>query len=241
MWAGRTLSGTDRYGTWVTTSLEGWWDSPEPKGEDADRPNADGEYELPVYNQARLISVTGGLHTQSHDETHEAMTWLTGAMSGRFQVAGHGPELWCQAVRSTGVKFTPITDTYAQWQVRVKARDPRKFGEKRTFTAAPLANTAIHHKGNYQATPFLTVTGSAPGYTIKIAGQAFTVTRALTSSQPHTINYRDGRLRVNGALVTGGVSSSRIMLVDPGQRDTLEISVTSGTATVTCELIDTYI
>lgn len=243
MWAGRTLSGVDRYGKWVTTDLTGWWDSPEPKGEEADRPNADGEYELPVFNEARLISVTGALHTAGHDETHEAMAWLTGAMSGRFQVAGHGPELWCNAVRSTGVKFAPVTDTYAQWQVRLKARDPRKFGEKRFFTANTMENVAIHHKGNYRATPKFTITGSMPGgYTLTVAGRSYIVSRALTTSQPHTVDYRDGRLHVGGSLVATGVMSSQIQLVDPGQRDTLSIAArTTGSGSVTAELIDTYI
>lgn len=244
-WAGRTLSGTDRFGRWVTLNdqFEGWWDSPDPKGETEDRANADGEYDLPIYNQARLITIGGHLHTAGHAQTHEAMNFLTGPMSGRFQVSGHGSVQWADAKRSSGVKFTPITDTFAQWQLRLKCPDPRKFGASRTFLASVGVNAAAFHGGNYEAAPRFVVSGSMPGgYTLWVGGQSFTVTRALTSGNAHTINYDDGRLRIGGSVIHGGLGTTSTPRIRPGTTATVAITpVTTGTATAALTLLDTYI
>lgn len=241
-WAGRTLSGEDRYGRWVATGLEGWWDSPEPQGEAEAIPYGDGEYNLPVYNAARLVTVTGNLHARNHDELHHAMHSLTGVMKGKLYVDGHGESLWADAVRNGAVRFTPVTDTFAQWQVRLKCPDPRKFGEERIFNTAAGESIPVHHKGNYSAIPKFYIRGNMPGgYRIALASRTFTVNRALVGVS-HSIDYRDGRLRVGDDLVTGAVSSSVLFQVLPGQRDTLSLTpLAGGYGWVQMNVHDTYI
>ena len=242
-WAGRTLNGSDRFGEWVTTGLEGWWDSPDPKGETAERPNADGDYDLPVYNQARLITVGGNLHADSHTKLHEAMNFFTGPMRGRFAVTGHGSTQWADAVRNSGVKFTPVTDVFAQWQVRLKCVNPRKFGNSQDFVRTN-GTVSVFHRGNYNALPTVVVRGSAAnGYRLNgPGGLQYKVTRALVSGIPHRIEFTDGRLRVNGTVVATGADSADVWPVPPGQSVDFDINVLSGgTAEATITITDTYI
>jgi len=243
MWAGRTLSGVDRFGKWVCTSLDGWWDSPEVKGETSDRPNSDGEFDLPVYNEARLVTATGHLHAGSHAQLHEAMNFFTGAMAGRFQASGHGSVQWADAKRNSGVKFTPVTDVFAQWQVRLKCVNPRKFGNSQDFVRTN-GTVSVFHRGNFNALPTVVVRGSAAnGYRLNgPGGLQYKVTRALVSGIPHRIEFTDGRLRVNGTVVATGADSADVWPVPPGQSVDFDINVLSGgTAEATITVTDTYI
>jgi hypothetical protein len=244
LWGQRTLSGTDRFGRWVVTDgMENWWGSPDTRGDEVDRPDSDGELDLPIYNQARLLTLSGHLHTTSHEQMHEAAAFLSGPMAGRFQVQGHGPTLWADAKRNSGVKFLPVTDTFAQWQLRLKMVDPRKYGDTWTW-AATVGDSAgdIAHNGNYPAIPRFTVAGNMPGgYTLTIKGQVFNVTAPLVPGHPHSIDYGDGRLRIDGAIAHGGLGYGFTPLITPGVATALSIEPgTTGTATATLTLIDTY-
>ena len=243
-WAGRTLNGSDRFGEWVTTGLEGWWDSPDPKGETVERPNADGDYDLPVYNQARLITVGGNLHADSHTKLHEAMNFFTGPMRGRFAVTGHGSTQWADAVRNSGVKFTPVTDTLAQWQVRLKCPDPRKYGLTRTFPLVKGDYVDLFHRGNYNASATVSITGNAPGgYTLREPGGVYyEVTGPLNPGQTHTIDFRTGIFRINGYIIAGQTGVSDIWFIEPGPVKPMKITAAStDTVNATATVVDTFI
>lgn len=224
--------------------MEDWWGSPEIKGEVVSRPDADGDLDLPTYNEARLLTLSGHLHTDSHDQMHEAAAYLSSSMFGRFRVQGHGPSLWADGKRNSSVRFMPVTDRFAQWQVRLKFVDPCKYGDTKTYTASvgAVAN-GIYHRGNYNAIPRFVVDGSMPGgYRLTIKGQIFTVTRPLVSGVPHSIDYADGRLRIGGSIVPGGIGYGFTPLVTPGVVTALGIEpVTTGAGTATLTLTDTYI
>ncbi len=243
MWAGRTLSGSDRFGNWAATEVEGWWDSPDTKGDSEDRPNADGEFDLPVYNQARLVTISGHLRTEGHGQMHEAMNYLTGPMSGRLSVAGHGVVQWADMKRNSGVKFTPVTDTFAQWQVRLKAVDPRKYGNTKDFIRTN-GIVSTFHRGNYDAHPTVIVRGSAAnGYRLNGPdGKQYRVTRALDAGIAHRIEFNDGLLRVDGNLVSTGVDQADVWPIPSGQSVDFDINVLNGgTAEATITVTDTYI
>ena len=243
-WAGRTLSGSDRFGEWaVTGELEGWWDSPEVKGDTAERPYQDGEFDLPVYNQARIITVNGNLRTKGHNQLHEAGNFLTASMSGRLTVAGHGAVQWADAKRNSGVKFTPVTDTFAQWQVRLKCVDPRKFGESKTVAVATGSPVSVFHRGNYNATPSFVVKGSMPGgYTITVNGWNYAVTLPLVSGKPHTVDYNNGRLYVNGVLAQNSLGNTNTTPIPPGISVGVGLyPMTTGSGTADMTITDTYI
>jgi hypothetical protein len=244
-WAGRTLHGTDRFGKWVTKrdEFDGWWDSPEIKGETADRSSADGEYDMPTYNEARLVTVSGHLHSPNAAVQQEAMHFLSGPMSGRLQVELNGSTLWADAKRNSAVNFNPVTGKLLQWQVRLKCPDPRKFGDTNKFTITPGQTVTVFHYGNYAATPIVTVTGDFPsGYTLwGPGGKTYVVTVALAAGTTHTIDMAHGLLRTNQYYFTGGVGDADVWTVAPGQASTIGLSAPSGSGTAVASIIDTFI
>jgi hypothetical protein len=164
-------------------------------------------------------------------------------MSGRLTVAGHGSVQWADAKRNSGVKFTPVTDTFAQWQVRLKCPDPRKFGNSADFVRTN-GTVSVFHRGNYDALPTVVVRGSAAnGYRLNgPGGKQYKVSRALVTGIPHRIEFTDGRLRVNGTVVPTGVDSADVWAVPAGQAVDFDINVLSGgSAEATITITDTYI
>lgn len=244
-WGSRTLSGVDRYGRWlVLDGLENWWGSPDTRGDTEDFPDADGELDLPVYNQARLLTLQGHLHSTDHNQLHKAGKFLSSSMFGRFTVRGHGDTLWADGRRNSGFLFMPVTDTFAQWQVRIKFNDPRQYGDTRKWSASVGSNAAgIHHRGNYNAVPRFTVAGNMPGgYRLTIKGQVFNVTQPLVPGHPHSLDYGTGRLRIDSSIIHGGLGWGYKPLITPGVSTVLAIEPrTTGTATATLTLTDTYI
>lgn len=245
IWAGRTLHGTDRFGRWVTKrdEFDGWWDSPDIKGESTDHANADGEYDLPTYNQARILTISGHLHTENAKVQQSAMHHLSGPMLGRLQVELHGSTLWADAKRTASVNFNPVTDKLLQWQVRLKCPDPRKFADRNLFTVAGGGSADVYHYGNYAASPVVTITGDAPnGYTITGPnGKLFSCIAPLTTAQTHVVDFRDGLLRINGYYWTGYMGQADVWTVGAGQKVPMGLTVPAGTATASISVLDTFI
>lgn len=242
----RVLSGVDRYGSWSVNTLDGWWDSPEPKGEVIGRANSDGEFDLPIFNESRLITVGGNLHARSHTNQHEAMNALSGFMRGRFQVAGHGSDQWADVKKAAGFRFTPITDTLAQWQLRLKAVDPRKFGNRQEITVPTDTTAEVFHYGNYQARPIFRVTATttfATGYYITGPDNlTYRVVQPLNVGGVHDIDFNTGLLVHNGTVRFGYTSNARMWGVNPGQRARFSVRPNStGSGNVRVRLLDTYI
>lgn len=243
---GQILSGEDRFGKWKTTgSIDGWWSSPEPKGENVGREGSDGDYDLPVDYEARYVTLTGSLRASSHEMQHEAINRFTALVRrrARLQVIGHGAPQWANVVRASGFKMEPLTDTYSQWQARVKAPDPRKYGNTQNFTRTN-GSVEVFHRGNFDAHPTIVVRGSAAnGYRINgPGGKQYRVSRALVTGVPHRIEFNDGLLRVDGNLVPNGVDRADVWPILPGQATAFDVNVLSGgTAEATITVTDTYI
>lgn len=244
--AGRTLSGEDQYGVWITHGIEGWFDSPEVKGEVIGRANSDGDFDLPIFNESRFITVNGSLHTKSHSEQHQAMNFLTGLMSGRFQVSGHGATQWADVKRNAPVRFNMVTGEFAQWQVSLKASDPRKFGNMREINPATDVTAELVHYGNYQARPTFRVTATtsfATGYYITGPNNlTYRVVQPLNVGGVHDIDFNTGQLVHNGIVRFGYVSNARMWGVEPGQVTRFSVRPNStGAGMVRARVFDTYI
>lgn len=241
-WAGRTLSGSDRFGEWSCQVPDAWWNSPDTKGEDVSRAGADGDHDLPIFNQARLPTFSGLLEARNHEDLHEAGIFLTGAMTGRIQVSGHGPTQWAEAKRAGMIRFVPITDTIAQWQVPLKCPNPRKFGVAKDFIMSAPQDIQVFHRGNYGALPTFIIRGAAPaGYDLwGPGGKRYRVVRPLVSGKAHRVEFSDGLLRVDGVLLPNA-GQSDVWAIPPGVTTSIGISTASGSAVATVTVTDTYI
>ena len=237
MWAGRTLSGTDRFGAWKTNSTDGLWDSPDTKGQSVDRENADGEYDLPIYNAARVATFTGRIIAKSHEDMHQAGLFLRGPMRGRLQVAGHGPTQWGDAKRNGRIKFTPVTDRIAQWQVPLLLPDPALYGDRHTYDLTPNVAVNAFHRGNYAAQPIVQVNGPLTGgFTITHPGGLYTALGDLGAGGWVRVDFATGRLRLNGNDRSDLVTRADLFKIQPGNNASVKIS--KGTGYV--EVLDTF-
>lgn len=229
--------------------FKGWDDGVDMRINDTPFPQAHGSMNFPGYQSARTVSISGKAFADSNPDLRWLRNKLTGVLAGgglgRIQVDRDGDMTWADCRLASKTKFDEVGGTNtADFQIQLWCPDPRKYGKTRTFVASVGSNAAnVHHRGNYDATPRFVVAGSMPGgYTLTLKGQVFNVTEPLVSGHPHSIDYGDGRLRIDGAIVHGGLGYGFTPLVTPGVPTALAIvPATTGTATATLTLLDTYI
>ena len=243
---GRQLSGTDRFGDWQVGNVEGLFDTPDRKQDNDSRPLADGDYDAPEFYERRDITIEGRLMAANHDMMHEGINWLKSMLvnrAGTMFIRGHGPEQWASVKLSGAVRCRAETDTYMTWQLRLKSIDPYLHGAKTSFSGTTGNAFDVYQRGTVPAWPLITVTGSMPGgYEITLGGQLIEVTRALTTGNPHTIDTRNGILRVNGSVVTNGLGIAELFRVNPGlPQSVYSLARTTGSGTVKFDVTDTFI
>lgn len=239
---GFPLTGITHDGVWKRLgAIEGWWDSPSPRRQRAERTNGDGSFRTPIEYDNRLITYEGRVISKNHDYLHQAAGILT-ALGHRgnvkFLVEGHGPTQWATVDPRGSVKTSFETDTYLNFQIPLEAIDPVKYGESYAVTGSASSYPSLFHRGTVPAWPVVTVTGSGT-YTLNINGLV-SITQPLVAGVPHTIDYRTGILRAGGSVVRGGFSTANFQPIMPGMAQTMWITA-SGTANVTVRYNDTYI
>jgi hypothetical protein len=81
----------------------------------------------------------------------------------------------------------------------------------------------------------------ASGYTIEGPdGAEFSVTQAVTTGHPHTIDMRTGLLSVDGAVVYGQVSSGDTWEIPAGSAVSMTLVPVAGSGTLTATVRDTF-
>lgn len=245
MLADQVLHGSTREGEWITEKITGWYEPPNSKGSEEERALADGDYDAQLYYAARMITLDGILFHNGRGQALQSLERLAVAASlnsRKMIVTDFGLSRFAN-VKSQGVDFTTTTTEAIRWQVRLKATDPYKYGEKVAFSGAVGTAFDVFQRGTVPAWPFITVTGSMPGgYEVMIGGQLIEVTRALTSGNPHTIDTRTGILRVNGAVAINGLGIAELFRVNPGMPQSVyAVAKSTGTGTVKLDVTDTYI
>lgn len=241
---GQIIHGFDRFGTWKLNSMEGWDETPSEKANSESRPLADGDYDAQVFYGPRMVTLNGRLSAKTPGDAFKARQALTALARtpAQFLVDQFGEPIHAEARRG---RISPgnIVGRHLPFQMELRFIDPFKYGTWEMFSASVGADVAVFHRGNAPAIPRVVVSGSMPGgYTLMLAGSSVVVTEPLVSGSPHTIDYRKRRLYKGGAPVRGGLSTASYAAVEPGQRDTFSITPgTTGTATATMTLYDTYI
>ena len=204
------------------------------------RPQAHGDYDVPVFRSSRMVSIMGPCEADSEERLDFYDRQFTGLLadgqSGRVVFDMPGGPRWGDA-RLAANEFEPVLwGRRADYMLQLRFANPRLFGEARTFAEGVPA----FHFGNFPAAPVLTVTSaSAGGYTISgPSGKQFIVTAPLVSGHPHTIDMATGLLEVDGVVVFGGVSRADTWAVPAGAQGTMTVS---GTAVLSALVTDTYI
>lgn len=193
--------------------FDGWDDGVAVKADTVSRPSGHGDFDIPGFLEARIVSMSGTCVAKSPQKLAWFGAQLAGLLadgSGRVVVDRVGEVRWGTARIAPGsttkFKVNGANPKHAAFQVQLKFADPRKYGGSRPFT--PATSLSLIHYGNFLSLPVLEVTGSMPsGYSIAgPGGRLFTVAQALATGQTHRINMATGRLYRDGALQVGVVS-----------------------------------
>jgi len=225
--------------------LEGLDDGVSSKGQTVARPNAHGDFDVPGFLDSRIVSLSGTCLASSPEKLAWYGSLLTGFLAEGSQAVtfNHmGRILWGSARRAPGTapkfKVDGLDGLSARFQVQLKFANPRLFGESRGFHPG---TQLLYNYGNFPATPTYTITGAnAGGYTVYGPGtKTYSVSRPLLSGETHTIDMADGHLRVNGAVVFGGIGATADTWAAPGG-SSAPVAVSSG-AVVTGRITDTFI
>lgn len=242
---GFALNQATREGLWRITELTGWWDPPQTRADDIERPFGDGEIPGTITYQSRRIRISGRVISKSHGYMHEAMQRLAGLSFRKFStlvVDGHG-STQSATVRVDGqVTFVPRTDKYLQFEIPLLAVDPFKYGSSEAFSVASGSSSDVHHMGTVDSWPVVTVTGSMPdGYSLSYRSQSVSVPMGLPSGVTHRIDFKNRRLYVNGDVFFGAFGSTGFRPVPAGHRTTFGLTCPSGSGTAVVSVTDTFI
>lgn len=237
------LHGQDRAGQWVVEKLTGWYEAPQSKGDGGERPLADGDYEAQRFYGPRMVTVDGILFHKGRGQLVSAREQLNvrASLNKHDLVVTDAGLTRRLVVKALGVDWIEATRDASRFQVRLRADDPRKFGDSQRFSGSVGAAFDVYQRGAHPATPVVTVSGSMPsGYDLTLNGRLVTVTKGLSSGSTHTIDMRTGILRQNGVVVAGGFSYSELLKVNAGLPQSFYSVAASGSGTVRLDYYDTY-
>jgi hypothetical protein len=182
----------------------GWSSGTTRRGPKTNKPNG-GDYAIKRVSGSRQVLVSGTCLASSEGALMLMGEQLTALGSDgelvRVTVDQAGKTTWADGYVDGETTFEQIKgQKYAAWDIEFYIPSPLKFGEARTFQSGEKA----FHRGNFQAAPVFTVSGSRPaGYVINgPAGLSRSITRPLVSGQPHTIDMRTGRLSIGGTVIS---------------------------------------
>lgn len=231
-------AGSPRYTVAAISGLE----SVGIRRENTERPNAHGSFAAPGFFEARRISWSGLVLTDSEPEQDHAVRSLAGLLGGGTGrlIAQGASTVWSDVQRVSVESQVVTPGMVASYSVSVEAPDPFLYGEVATF--GPDVSLSVYHYGNTGAAPDVTVTGSMPsGYQVNGPGGAqYIVSQALTSGVTHRIDFNTGWLYRNGVMQQGAVSRAETFVIPSGTPSTMSLAPVSGSGLMTVKLTDTF-
>lgn len=240
-WADVDFIGNEGPARFTIEQFEGLYDGVSPRGERAERPTGDGEFDSTMYLTARSGAITGLVQAKDPFDYERALRQLASIPFRTPTVLTAQTRegaLWINARRSDAPNIQHLVyGRTARFQVPWLAQDPRWYGAVRETSGASVT---VFNRGNFDAFPVIEVTGSRPsGYTVTSQGRSFVVTRALSSGDTHRIDMRTGWLYENGTLVSSGVGAARTFAIPPGPAVT--VSIAGGSGSMKVKVTDTYV
>lgn len=217
--------------------------------ESLQRPGAHGEFDLPVFKQARVVTV-GGSAIESNEDALEQLGIVLGGLGAggeSMPLVYHGAGLVIHGRgRMVSQEFEPdfrrigggrSATTYS---LSLSMRDPRWYGAVHESVSTG-GNVATTNRGNFSAHQRFRVEGNMPGgYWLSGRGRIFEVPGPLPPGRVDLVDFRTGVVKRNGVPVAGVVPRTWDV---PGG-GTVQWALTpfgSGSGTATSYLAATYI
>lgn len=242
-WSGIEFVGDEGHARFTIREdgFTGLYDGVSPRGERAERPTGDGEFDSLMYLSARSGSISGLVRASNRTDYESALRQLAAIPFREATPLTVQTDLgttWIKArrIEAPSIKHLVYGET-AEYLVQWLAQDPRWYGETREFTG----NTVdVYQRGSFESFPIVEVTGTRPsGYTVSSQGHSFVVTRSVSSGETHRIDMRTGWLYVNGVLQGTGVASADVFAIPPGR--VVSVSVSGGSGSMKVKPTDTFV
>lgn len=242
---GQTLHGDDRFGIWVTRTLEGWTGpAPTSKGHTT-IPGGRVPVPGPLTGEGRQSTVTGRLTARDEEAAHQARDRLAGLLRepGRMVVTTGGLTTY-RNVRDLEMDDPVLRGRMLFWQVTVTALDSSRYGDWNPPRALPsgVMVHGIYHRGNADSFPLVTVTGTDPvGYSITHSdGTTFEVTTPLRAGQEHLVDFSTAQAYADGLPLTS-YGRAQQLAIHPGQGQGLRLApLSTGSVTGTLTVQDVW-
>lgn len=226
-------------------ALDGWFDAPAPRSDTVDRPMAHGTFAGLTFKAGRSVAWHGLVLTGSPGEQRAAMEHLAGMAQdpGLHTLTVQHDSVVTYARVNLVRPATTKVESYgrvARYEVEAFAPDPHRYGELRTFTGSSVVP---FHRGNTDAVPTITVTGSFPdGYSIGFKSRDFIVRSALANGQSDVIDMKTGWVKRNGVVQPGAATRAELITIPRGvQSSAIQLTANgSGSGSMTVDLRDTY-
>jgi len=225
--------------------FKGWDGGVDIRDEDEEIPQRPGSFDLPVFPKRRLPVIQGFCRAESPERIGWYGRQLTGlaADGGRVRITVEkgGVRRWADARLVGSSDFDQIRNTrFARYQLQLRCANPRKFGETRRFASGVPA----FHRGNFRASPVITVTptgsGMPNGYSINgPSGRKYTVSAGLATGHVHVIDMATGLIAVDGVVTAGIVTQPDTWSILPAQQVAMTLVPVSGSGVLSAAVVDT--
>lgn len=223
--------------------FHGWEDGVDVRRESVERPAQHGEYDLPVFNGSRVISVDGHALAWSEYALGHLRNRImsVGAAGTRTQIAVtlQGETLHAMVRRGAKPTFVDAGIRYglhrARFALFLVAADPRKYGTTAEF---PAGSAAVHY-GNFPATPRLLIGAGSGGYTVTGPGGRQVVVGTAPAGA-HYIDFASGGLfTAAGVRQVGAITVYQPWEIGPGGPGV--VATITGSRTLSQRVTDTFI
>jgi hypothetical protein len=225
--------------------LAGWDDSPPVRFDAVERQNADGDYDVPVYFGARVVTVSGYCYANSAEELGVYRNRLMGIPISSTRITGavHGLTTFTDGAMAAASKFeVDIPGRRAAYQFSRRCVNPKRYGGLNESVSAGDGTFTTSHYGNARASTKFIVAGTGDRWRITgPGGRSVLVTQKLYDGHPHIYDMATGLLTIEGVVQLSGVDTADSWSIPSGRQLYHTLSVQNGSATATALTYDTYI
>lgn len=205
--------------------FQGWRGLPEGRRESLARAVQHGEFDVPVFLPARVVTIDAWIIADSEEQLEHLCDRVAGAASTdltRFTVTARGSTKTAEGRRTSCEVMDPDGGAReTDFQMQIVFPDPRKYG---AVNATPLGTAhEVFHRGNFPAYSVVEIPSAPSSYSINTIAGTFTVSGA-TAGGTHRVDLRSGRVTRNGVELPG-VGHGDLWTTPPGTPTTFVLSV----------------